>query len=168
MFVRTHRKIYELKFGLKGLILLREKSNLVMTEDLEFLVYCGLISRQPGITFQEVREIIEECDLSSFSQPSNLLSFYEIGELYTKAVGEIGMTPSDFFSSTPEEIDLAYEGYLRRKETEANLTKLALITCDSEDLIRLTEDLGYSIGNLSERDKIFKELNIREGLNDEL
>ena len=121
MFVRTHRKIYELKFGLKGLILLREKSNLVMTEDLEFLVYCGLISRQPDITFQEVHEIIEECDLSSFSQPSNLLSFYEIRELYTKAVGEIGMTPSDFFSSTPEEIDFAYEGYLRRKEIEANL-----------------------------------------------
>lgn len=168
MFVRTHRKIYEIKFGLKGLILLQEMSNSVMAEDLEFLVYCGLVSSQPDITFQEVREIIEECDLSSFSQPSNLLSIYEIGELYTKAIGEIGMAPSDFFSATPEEIDLAYEGYLRRKETEANLTKLALITCDSEDLIRLTEDLGYSIGNLSERDKIFKELNIREGLNDEL
>lgn len=168
MFVRTHRKIYELKFGLKGLILLREKSNLVMTEDLEFLVYCGLISSQPDITFQEVHEIIEECDLSSFSQPPNLLSIFEIEELYAKAVGEIGMAPSDFFSATPEEINLAYEGYLHRKETEANLTKLALITCDNEDLIRLTEDLGYSIGNLSERDKIFKELNIREGLNNEL
>ena len=168
MFVRTHRKIYELKFGLKGLILLRENPNLVMTKDLEFLVYCGLVCQQPDITFQEVREVIAECDLSSFSQPSNLLSIYEIGELYTKAVGEIGMTPSDFFSATPEEINLAYEGYLRRKETEANLTKLALMTCDSEELIRLTEDLGYSIGNLSERDEIFKKLNIREGLNDEL
>jgi hypothetical protein len=43
MFVRTRRKIYELKFGLKGLILLAENSNLVMTKDFEFLVYCGLV-----------------------------------------------------------------------------------------------------------------------------
>lgn len=67
MFVRTHRKIYELKFGLKGLILLKENTNLVMEEDLEYLVYCGLVSQQPDVTFQEVKEIIEECDLSSFS-----------------------------------------------------------------------------------------------------
>ena len=168
MFVRTHRKIYELKFGLRGLILLNENSNLVMTEDLEFLVYCGLISSQPTITFQEVREVIKECDLSSFSQPSNLLSSYEIEELYAKAVGEIGMAPSDFYAATPEEINIAYEGYLRRKETEANLTKLALLTLEDGELIRLTEDLGYTIGNLSERNECFTKLNIREGLNNEL
>lgn len=168
MFVRTRRKIYELKFGLKGLILLAENSNLVMTKDFEFLVYCGLVCQQPDITFQEIREIIEECDLSFFSQPSKLLSPYEIEELYTKAVGEIGMAPSDFFKATPEEIELAYEGYLRRKETEANLTKLAILTCGNEDLIRLTEDKGYSIGNISERNELFKKLNIREGLNNEL
>lgn len=168
MFVRTSRKIYELKFGLKGLILLRENSNLVTTEDLEFLVYCGLISSQPDITFQDVREVIEECDLSSFSQPSSLLSIYEIRELYTKAVGEIGMAPSDFFKATPEEIDLAYEGYLRRKETEANLTKLAILTSGDDELIRLTEDVGYTVGNLTERNELFKKLNIREGLDNEL
>ena len=168
MFVRTRKKIYELKFGLKSLILLQENSNLVMAGDVEFLIYCGLICQHPDITFQEVREIIQECDLSAFSKPSNLLSLYEIKELYTKAVGEIGMAPSDFFNSTPEEIELAYEGYLRRKETEANLTKLAILTYDSEDLIRLTEDLGYSIGSLSERDEVFKKLNIREGLINEL
>lgn len=168
MFVRTHRKIYEIKFGLKGLILLRENLNSMMTEDLEFLVYCGLVSKQPDITFLEVREIIKECDLSSFNPPSNLLSFYEIEELYKQAVGEIGMAPLDFYSSTPEEIAVAYEGYLRRKETEANLTKLALLSNEDGELIRLTEDCGYTIGNLSERNKLFKKLNIREGLHNEL
>ena len=71
-------------------------------------------------------------------------------------------------SSTPEEINLAYEGYLRRKETEANLTKLALLTLEDGELIRLTEDLGYTIGNLSERNECFTKLNIREGFNNEL
>lgn len=168
MFVRTHRKIYELKFGLKGLILLKENTNLVMEEDLEYLVYCGLVSQQPDVTFQEVKEIIEECDLSSFSQPSTFLSIFEIEELYAKAIGEIGMAPTDFFSSTPEEIELAYEGYLRRKETEANLTKLALLTLEDGELIRLTEDHGYAAGNLSERNECFAKLNIREGLEYEL
>ena len=168
MFVRTHRKFYELKFGLRGLILLSENSNSMMMKDLEFLVYCGLVSNQPNITFQEVQEIIKECDLSSFSQPSNLLSLYEIEELYAKAVGEIGMAPADFFAATPEEINLAYEGYLHKKETEANLIKLALLTVEDGELIRLTEDLGYTIGNLSERNEFFTKLNIREGLNNEL
>ena len=62
---------------------------------------------------------------------------------------------------TVEEIDLAYEGYLRRKETEANLTKIAIMTSNNEDLIRLTEDKGYSIGNLKERAEFFERLQIR-------
>ena len=78
------------------------------------------------------------------------------------------MAPSDFYAATPEEIDIAYEGYLHRKETEVNLTKLALLTLEDGELIRLTEDLGYTVGNLSERNECFTKLNIREGLNNEL
>ena len=59
---------------------------------------------------------------------------------------------------TVEEIDFSYEGYLRRKETEANLTKIAIMTSNNEDLIRLTDDKGYSIGNLKERAEIFERL----------
>lgn len=160
MFLRTHRKIYEFKFGLKGLIMMRENSNLQMANDTRFLLYCGLISQQPDITFQEIDEIIKECDLSIFDIKVNLLSLYEVEELYTKAVGEIGIAPTDFYSMSPDEIDLAYEGYLRRKETEANLTKMAIITSQNDELIRLTEDKGYSIGNEKERKEIFKLLNI--------
>jgi hypothetical protein len=43
MFLRTHRKIYEFKFGLKGLIMMRENANLVMANDKSFILYCGLI-----------------------------------------------------------------------------------------------------------------------------
>ena len=63
---------------------------------------------------------------------------------------------------TVEEIDLAYEGYLRKKEIEANLIKLAIATSTSEELIRLIEDKEYTVGNLQERSKCFEVLGIRE------
>lgn len=161
MFLRTNRKIYEFKIGLKGLIIMRENADLVMANDKRFLLYCGLVSKQPAITFQEIDEIIEECDLS-FDINQDILSIYEVEELYTKAVGEIGITPTDFYTMTPHEIDLAYEGYLRRKETEANLTKMAIITSQDNELIRLTEDKGYFVGSKAEREEVFRLLNIEE------
>lgn len=161
MFLRTHRKIYEFKFGLKGLIIMRENADLVMAKDMRFILYCGLISSHSAITFEEIDEIIQECDISKIDITTlHLLSMYEIEELYTKAVGEIGIAPTDFYSMSPDEITLAYEGYLRKKETEANLIKLAVISSDDESLIRLTEDKGYSIGNQAERDEVFKLLKI--------
>lgn len=162
MFLRTHRKIYEFNFGLKGLIIMRENADLVMANDTRFLLYCGLVSRQPAITFQEIDEIIEECDLSKLDISPTILSLFEVEELYTKAVGEIGITPNDFYFMSPGEIELAYEGYLRRKETEANLTKMAIITSQDDELIRLTEDKGYSVGNKAEREEVFRLLNIKE------
>ena len=162
MFLRTHRKIYEFNFGLKGLIIMRENANLEMAKDKRFILYCGLISKQPTITFQEINEIINECDLSTLDITPTILSIYEVEELYTKAVGEVGITPNDFYSMTPNEIELAYEGYLRRKETEANLTKMAIITSQNDELIRLTEDKGYSVGNKAEREEVFRLLNIKE------
>lgn len=160
IFLRTHRKIYEFNFGLKGLILLRENVDLVMDNDGRFILYCGLVSRQPTITFQEVDEIIEECGLPDFDISHNFLSLSRVEELYTKAVGEMGIAPPDFYSMTPDEIDLAYEGYLRRKETEANLMKMAIITSHNDELIRLTEDKGYVIGTEAEREEVFRLLNI--------
>ena len=162
MFLRTHRKIYEFNFGLKGLIILRENAELVMANDIKFLLYCGLVSRQPAITFQEIDEIIEECDLSHIAIKPFIPSLYEIEELYTKAVGEMGIAPNDFYCMSPGEIDLAYEGYLRKKETEANLIKMAIITSQDDELIRLTEDKGYFIGSEAERKEVFKLLNIKE------
>lgn len=141
---------------------MRENANLVMANDTRFLLYCGLVSRQPAITFQEIDEIIEECDLSKLDINPTILSIFEVEELYTKAVGEMGITPNDFYSMSPGEIELAYEGYLRRKETEANLTKMAIITSQNDELIRLTEDKGYFIGNKAEREEVFKLLNIKE------
>ena len=65
---------------------------------------------------------------------------------------------------TEEEIGLAYEGYLRRIETQANLTQIAVNNAlhGQTELIRLTEDLGYNVGDLDERDVTFKKLKICE------
>ena len=43
---------------------------------------------------------------------------------------------------TQEEIEWAYEGYLRRLEVNANLTKTAIaeVLSNNNELIRLTED----------------------------
>lgn len=157
MFIRTQNKIYQVKFGLMGLILLAENPDIVAI-DKEFSLYCGLISSHPDITLDEVRNIIATCDLSSLQLP-NILSIYEIRELYTRAVGEMGITPTDFYKMTPEEIGDAYEGYLRKQETKASLMKIAFLDPDY-DLIRLTEDRGYEVGNLQERNEWFKNLNV--------
>lgn len=163
MFLRTRRKIYEFKIGLKGLILMRENADLLATRNERFILYCGLICQHPDITFQEIDEIIEDCDLSALDVGQyTILSLYEVEELFTRAIGEIGITPPDFYNMTPHEIDLAYEGYLRRKEIEANLTKIAIITQESEELIRLTEDKLYEIGNKAERQATFQLLLGRE------
>lgn len=65
---------------------------------------------------------------------------------------------------TEEEINLAYEGYLRRMETQANLIQIAVknVLQNNLQLIRLTKDLGYSIGTIEERNQLFQKLNIEE------
>lgn len=59
---------------------------------------------------------------------------------------------------TPEEIEWAYEGYLRKKETEANLMKIAFLS-NNDELIRITEDKGYVIGNMVEREETLSMFN---------
>lgn len=153
-------QIFCVKFGLKGLILLNQFSQKLtgkMEQDLPLVLYCGLISHYPHISFQDIENILKENHQISLTIPS-IPTFFEIQELYTKAVGEVGIAPNDFYQMTPDEIEWAYEGYLRRKETEANLMKIAFLS-DTEDLIRLTEDKGYTIGNLTERQEVLNMFN---------
>ena len=53
MFLRTHKKIYEFNFGLKGLIIMRENADLVMANDKRFILYCGLVS-SPRLHFRKL------------------------------------------------------------------------------------------------------------------
>ena len=95
------------------------------------------------------------------------LSQLEINEWYAKAVGEIGIPPSEFFNMTTEELEIAYEGYLQKLENFANLILLALNKTQTpyrKEVIKFIPDKGYDIGNLKERDDTFQKLGIKEGV----
>ena len=64
---------------------------------------------------------------------------------------------------TTEEMDLAYEGYIKRKETDANIYLLAMRSFQNKKQeIKLQEDKGYESGSLEERNQTFSILNIKE------
>jgi hypothetical protein len=170
MIIRTPQKYFEVKFGLKGLSLLAQNLNLCEELNTEFILYCGLISQHPDITNEEialVKTAVDEGNLMPgimSAIPLPFTSFSKIGGLYTKAVGEMGIAPADFFKMTPKEVEDAYEGYLTRKEMEANLTKLAVGQAlkNIKDPIYLKEDKGYRGGSIKERQEIFNKLGIIE------
>ena len=94
------------------------------------------------------------------NQPLYHCSQEKVVELYSKAVGEMGIAPTDFFYMSEEEIDWAYEGYLKRKELEANVIQLAVARAlaGETELITLLEPKEYSVGSEEERVNVFKNL----------
>lgn len=93
------------------------------------------------------------------------LSPLEIEKWYAVAVGEIGIPPSEFYEMTEDELDLAYEGYMKRVEALANAFLLALNrskTDNKNKLFVFSENKGYDIGNINERQATFKHLGIKE------
>lgn len=86
----------------------------------------------------------------------------KIEELFSLAVGEIGISPQEAWLMTEEEIGLAYEGYIQRQTMSANLTLLALQKARNKswNQITLLEDRGYSIGTEEERLQVFSNLKI--------
>lgn len=87
---------------------------------------------------------------------------FSLNGLYSQAVGEMGIAPSQFWQMTAEEVELAYEGYLRRQELTANLTKLAFIEALHNDssIISLVENKGYTMGSVQEYNETFKQLGV--------
>lgn len=88
----------------------------------------------------------------------------QIEEWYKKGIGEIGLPLTTFYCLTPYELDLAYEGYLRRMELQANLFKLSFLQAkkNNTDRISIIEDRGYNMGSIEERQETFKILGIME------
>lgn len=130
-------------------------------------MHYGLIANHPSIIFfhfdDNERSYLLSGLLSIFSLeqvPSN----QTIEEWYKKGIGEIGLSLSDFYCLTPYELDLAYEGYLRRMELQANLTQLSILRAHSSEIkpIKIIQERDYSLGSLEEREKTFKLLGIKE------
>ena len=87
---------------------------------------------------------------------------FSLNGLYSQAVGEMGIAPSQFWQMTAEEVELAYEGYLRRQELTANLTKLAFIEAlhNNSNIISLVENKGYTMGSVQEYNETFRQLGV--------
>ena len=146
-------------------MLLNETANLNVEENADFILYCALLSNEPPITLNNLRECNipagERIQLAKeilVPQPSN----EKIKDLFQQAVGEIGISPTEAWSMTEEEIDLAYEGYIHKQELQANLVLLALHKAQNKSWsnIQILEDRGYSIGTEKERLEVFSNLGI--------
>lgn len=172
MIIKANDRFYIFEFGLKELMFLKEYINL-KEDDIQMILYCGLLKNHPNITLSEVelisRSLTEEQIALLSSYKNKTISKEKIAELYAKAIGEVGIQPSSFWSMTEEEIDWAYEGYMGRKEAEANLMVMALDWSRNKNpnLIKLTEDKGYEVGSMEDRKLTFQALGI-EGKNDKI
>lgn len=160
-------KFYEFKIGLKGLELLRQNTSFNEEENLDYVLYCGLLKYPIEISeIQKIRQNLTSNQIADIETEINkfsLVSPEELTELYTRC-GELGISPSEFFFLTPDEIDWLYEGYLRRKELECNVILTAINQSKNkpDELIQFVEDKGYSIGNDEERKHTFLTLGIEE------
>ena len=85
-------------------------------------------------------------------------------ELFTKGVGEVGLSVQEFNSMTPAELDLIYRGYLKKKELEANCMLIALRKSkdNKANLISLLGGDGYNYISETERNEVLKTLEIEE------
>lgn len=147
-------------------MLLNGKPNLNVEENADFILYCALLSNEPPITLNDLRECNipagERAQLASeillLSRPTN----EKIKDLFQQAVGEMGISPEDAWIMTEQEIELAYEGYVHRQELTLNLMILALHRAEQKSwgVIELLENRGYTIGTEQERARVFKNLNI--------
>lgn len=164
--VWINKKPFEVKFGLKSLIELSKNSRL----DVGTTLYWGLKTLQPNIEYDLLSSLspyelaqIEEI-ISEIFSPSDLPSPQTIAEWFKKGIGEMGLPLSDFYCLTPYELDLAYEGYLRRMELQANLAQLSFLKALNKDSdpIQIVEEQGISIGTLKERAETLSHLGIKE------
>lgn len=165
VYLKSQPLIFE--FGFKGLIILNENLD-NSDKDLSFWLYCGLLKYQPDITMDQCQVILEGMSPEQIkslqdyiSQTFTPFSQMEMAELYSQAVGEIGIQPSCFLQMSKQELDWAYDGYIRKKQLEANLGVASINTAKGGyQPIKLIEDKDYEVGTVQERETTFLTLGI--------
>lgn len=129
------------------------------------------MTEQPDLKKEELINLVALDDiprikdiLKTVFHRQDVPSKQQIEEWYKKGIGEIGLPLATFYCLTPYELDLAYEGYLRRMELQANLFKLSFLQAkkNNTDRISIIEDRGYNMGSIEERQETFKILGIME------
>lgn len=170
MIVFVDNKFLDIKFGLFYLMRLQKFSK--EYSDREFIEQ---LSSLFGISELIRKEDWLEAFNQSFSPDVNpkVNSFVEMidyvqkeqdfSSLYSSGVGEMGLPPDVFYFMTPAEIDLAYQGYLKKQELQANLTILALRKARDKEakLFNLLGGEGYSVISSIEREQQLKALGLK-------
>lgn len=154
-------KTFRLKIGLRGIIYLQGLSQYDESD-----IFTASIITLNSISVDEAKRLFQlgrknftYCQPFIFEQVISFL-YSNVRDLYSRAVGEIGIDPAIFFQMSPDEIELAYKGYLRRKELEANLNKLAMAEAlaGNHDKIQIVEPEEYTSGTQLEREQTFQKL----------
>ena len=165
MVLEINDKIIPLKIGLKGSMLMDEIPNLNVKDNADIILHLAISPDDLNITPKQLRDLVPATTLQDLAK--ELYNNYyvpqeDIRQLYSQAIGEIGIHPDGFWNMTKQEFDLAYQGYMRRKELEANLNLTALEKALNKDFsnIELEEDeQDYTVGSITERERIMKIIN---------
>lgn len=179
--IAINKIAYQVKFGMLSLITLDRISYITDGKELLKQKFClSDVTRldNTSLTFEEKENFFDQFitdsesanlleDVLSEAYTLSLGSYKKIdevvyNELYSKGIGEIGLEVQEFNSMTPAEIDLAYYGYLKRKELEANCNLIALRKSkdNKATLISLLGGDGYNYISEAQRKEVLKSLEI--------
>jgi len=99
------------------------------------------------LTMREIKHLQEQA--ASNEPELNAYVFqFSVNDLYSRIVGEMQLSPNDFWAMTADEVELAYRGYLNKLEIILNGIRVALLAPDEE--IQLA-DVGWSFGSVAEQ-----------------
>lgn len=156
-------KIFWFKIGLRGIIYLQSLPEI----NVEGFFIAGILTLQPemsSLAIQRLWQSIDDTSVIEAMYNTYHPSFFNVRDLYSQIVGELGISPAIFFQMSLEECELAYQGYLRRQALTANLNKLAYMQAlaGNYDEINILPTLEYNDGDIKEREQTFAVL----GMND--
>lgn len=176
-----NNKIYSFNFGL-GCFILQDILSKIDRDKAKNVLFCEITQQSEELikilSDKQIQQIIVQTFKSSFLKTpymsSNnsfeaLLDFLssqellnEVDQLYKRAVGEINISPTVFWNMTPKEIELAYLGYIKRKELDANcaLAGARQASGPQDCLISLLNGKQYGMSSIQERQETFKILDI--------
>lgn len=165
---------YSLKFGTKSLMMLKEFLNNNSNRELRSIKFFLSIAHN-NLSRRESDEILQKLietkgeeyidvllsDILKISFNGEVDFNLPFEELYRKTVGEMGIAPQIFYEMTPYEIELAYKGYLDRKQLEANCMIIAIRKAkDNKAVLFDFLNEGYKESTIEERENTFETLGI--------
>lgn len=177
MIIKNESQVLSIKFGTLSLILLEDFLNIDSDEKSHAMFVSSIITNADGsflsqeekekiyqnnnILRNSLKELLQTAVKESLGDYKEF-SKEEFKELYSIAIGEIGISPSEFYMMSPHEVDLAYKGYINRKEFECNNMLIALRkNKDSNaNLVSYLGGEGYKRSTLVERKNTFDALGI--------